>query len=296
MSYALTESQLNDFRTNGFLKIEQAVPAGLLRELQAFTDELLQREPPQEQFLFLELGGKNFLAGVDQLCMQGNGAALALLGSGVLLDRAASVCGTDLFPVQEFAVIKNRGDDNRVLWHQDVPSRFSGNTCMIGIYLDEARAGEGALRVIPGSHRSGAHICELQQQPATDVPMQPGDMLIHDLMLAHSSGVLQNQERRRVLYFEFLPAAETIREKLFTAENVALKIRLQALAIAYNKIRNGIPHHFSWTHSDVYGFDADTPFPAETAAIYEQHFKLKVANYCLGHFAQGAGSGTAPVY
>lgn len=286
MNYALTEKQLNDFRTNGFLKIEQAVPPELLQALQAFTAVLLQYEPPQEQFLFIEQDGKNYLAGVDQLCMHGNGAALELLGSGVLLDRAASVCGYDLFPVQEFAVIKNRGDENRVLWHQDVPSRFSGNTCMIGIYLDEARAGEGALRVIPGSHRSHSHICELQQQPATDVPMQPGDMLIHDLMLAHCSDTLKNQERRRVLYFEFLPAAETIRENLFTAENVALKIRLQALAMAYNKTRNGIPHHFAWAHSDVHAFNADTPFAAETKAIYADHFKMKVSNYCLGHFAQ----------
>lgn len=91
------------------------------------------------------------------------------------------------------------GDNTEVLWHQDMLHRHTGNCFTMGIYLDDADAGDGSLRVVPKSHFSSKSICELKQEPDMEVPVKAGDILVHDMMLANSSGLKQHNPLRRVL-------------------------------------------------------------------------------------------------
>ena len=110
------------------------------------------------------------------------------------------------FLIQEFAFIKNLGDELPVYWNQDMVHHRNGNCFTMGIYLDNADEDDGALRVVPSSHLSNKNICELSKDPSVELPMKEDDILIHDMMLAHSSGLFKRNHLRRVIYFEFLSA------------------------------------------------------------------------------------------
>jgi hypothetical protein len=95
------------------------------------------------------------------------------------------------------------------------------------------------------SHLSGKDNCELQKETFTEVEMKAGDVLIHDMMLAHSSGELTEIQIRRVIYFEFLSVSQVLREEIYGAEILRSRMRLLNLAINYyRKINPEKPNSF----------------------------------------------------
>ncbi|MGC4035654.1 MAG: phytanoyl-CoA dioxygenase family protein [Chitinophagaceae bacterium] len=80
------------------------------------------------------------------------------------------------------------------------------NIVTVRIHLDDTNENNGALRVIPTSHRRG--VCRpeaidwnVEQQINCNVP-QGGIMLMKPLLL-HSSGRTTNNKQRRVIHIEF---------------------------------------------------------------------------------------------
>jgi hypothetical protein len=108
---------------------------------------------------------------------------------------------------------------------------------MAGIYLDPANEENGALRVVPGSYKSNQSICELEKMPYATIAMEAGDMLVHDLMIAHSLGTLTSFPRRRVIYFEFMSEAQARAEGIYTDEFIRRRIQLIPAAKAFS-VRN----------------------------------------------------------
>lgn len=101
------------------------------------------------------------------------------------------------------------------------PVEILENIVTIRIHLDDTDAFNGALHVIPGSHRNG--ICRketLKRAPGDEVvcSMNAGAVMVMRSLLMHSSGRTTNQKRRRVLHLEFssveLPAPLQWSEKL----------------------------------------------------------------------------------
>ncbi len=76
----------------------------------------------------------------------------------------------------------------------------------IRIHLDETDAGNGALRVVPGSHKIGvippAEFAVLSEKETVCAVPRGGVMLMKPLLL-HASGRAINQNRRRVIHIEF---------------------------------------------------------------------------------------------
>jgi Phytanoyl-CoA dioxygenase (PhyH) len=280
----LTQEQIDFFQLHGYLRLPQAVPAALLSRLRAVFDTMIATGEPAREITFNENNGKAYLAGVANPCNKGDLSCLALLGQPFLLSVAETFCGPDFFPVQDFAVVKMKGDNTPVLWHLDMEHSHKETAITMGIYLDDAPEGEGALRVVPGSHNSGKTICELQREPFIEIPMQAGDVLVHDMLLAHSSAPLQHNELRRVIYFEFLPVAQTIAEALYPAEAVQLRTHLLFAAITY--------HGEQYPNQPLYQWKGSTPTMevcniAETVQnVYNNPFPGKPSAYC---FEQTAG-------
>jgi len=75
----------------------------------------------------------------------------------------------------------------------------------IRIHLDETDAGNGALRVVPGSHTKGvippAEFAKLAEKETLCAVPRGGVMLMKPLLL-HASGRTTNHERRRVIHIE----------------------------------------------------------------------------------------------
>ncbi|MCU0326120.1 MAG: phytanoyl-CoA dioxygenase family protein [Spirosomaceae bacterium] len=277
----LSSLQIESFNQFGFLKINNAIPQLFVNKLRAIFDKLTNETSSFEEVCFEEFGNKKYITGIDNICSKLPFSCLEALGLPVVLEIAESICGVNFIPIQDFAVVKYRGSRNVVEWHQDVMSKQSGKAIMMGIYLDDASENEGALKVIPESHKSSKTICELQNEPHISIEMQSGDILIHDLMLAHSSGLLNQNEIRRVLYFEFFSTEQITKERIYSDEFIYSRTRLIPLALKYYREQNPDSELFTWKNdfASEYPLSADVKY--EIDLIYSASHKVKPANYCF---------------
>ena len=92
--------------------------------------------------------------------------------------------------------------------HVQPPASVLENMLTLRIHLDHADESNGALRVLPGTHKYGRletsqiDYWKQQQDPLTCVVPRGGAMLMRPLLL-HSSSTAVNPEHRRVLHFEY---------------------------------------------------------------------------------------------
>lgn len=279
-SSPLTAAQRQSFEQDGFAHFPGFVPPPLLARLRELFEQLLVPDAQTCKVIAAAPSGP-VVTNIDLLCHRGNLAALELLGYPPLLELARALCGDDLFLIQEFAVIKHGGDGVPVLWHKDMVHRRSGACFTAGIYLDPSFAGDGALQVVPGSHHDPRDICALMHEPHIELPMQGGDILIHDMMLAHASPPMHHGQLRRVIYFEFLSAAQVTAERIYPPEVVARRTRLGHVAARLYAERNPGQAAFAFPALSPQPDDADRPIEQVLAEIYAEPISARPSSYCV---------------
>lgn len=281
-NFLITDEQIADFRRDGFVRLPNAMPASLLNELGLALDRIMLHAVSNDQMLVMhEVDGNTYVTSTDALLRFPEPVFAQLLGSPFLLTIAEKICGPDFFPVQEFTVVKYRHDDQEVKWHQDVKNEIPGRTCMIGFYLDGSDEANGALRVVKGSQLSQKHICELIKEESMCVSMQAGDVLVHDLRLAHSSGTVQEQERRRVVYYEFMSGRQVIEEGIYPAAFVQSRTSLIPAAMKIFEKSFPTEKSFEWKHPEKENYQSDLEPEALIMKICDVPVKSKAAEYCF---------------
>jgi hypothetical protein len=93
--------------------------------------------------------------------------------------------------------------------HVEAPVELLDRMLTARVHLDEVTEENGPLKVIPGSHRSGAAL-DLGDVPPRSVLARPGDVLLIRPLVAHSSGKSHPDTRRhrRILHLEFAGVRE----------------------------------------------------------------------------------------
>ncbi len=89
--------------------------------------------------------------------------------------------------------------------------------------------------------------------------MEPGDVLLHDVMVAHGSERAQGNALRRTIYYEFRSAEQILSEGPWDREWIEKRMRL--LPVALDAYRKAFPNE------PQYEWRADEPFrpaPSET--------------------------------
>ncbi len=131
-------------------------------------------------------------------------------------DVVEDILGPDLLVQGSLIICKYPGDSSYVAWHQD--GTYSGlhstPTASAWIALSESNAGNGCMRVIPGSHRlamqphvdtyapqnllgHGEEIqVEVDESQAMDLVLRPGEMSLHQNNIIHGSGPWRSGEKR----------------------------------------------------------------------------------------------------
>lgn len=87
------------------------------------------------------------------------------------------------------------------------PEEILKNTFTLRIHLDEANSKNGALKVIPGSHKK-VHTDEekaviTENTDATDVEVKAGGIMLMKPLILHKSSKSINQKQRRTIHIEF---------------------------------------------------------------------------------------------
>jgi len=121
-----------------------------------------------------------------------------LFGDERLLDPVRAELGATLSPFTSKVNFKRAREGSEFLWHQDFPYWYvavgddAQDVVTAIVFLDDATADNGALRVIPGSHLNG---------PVRRDPNYPTRSLADPSALDCESAVLLELPARSVLWF-----------------------------------------------------------------------------------------------
>ena len=274
-----TELQ-NQFKQEGYVKLSFTIPQNILKKLTNFFDKEMDISITDHEKAIIHSNGKSYVTSLENICSKGKLECLELLGFPPILKTAEMLCGNDFFMIQEFAVIKSLGDNLPVLWHQDMYHQRKGTCFTMGIYIDDANEGDGALRVVPKSHLSNQSICALSKQPSIEIPMKAGEILIHDMMLAHCSDPMTKNNLRRVIYFEFLSTKHVIAENIYTTNLIERRTKLIFASTKFYKQQNSLLEQF--VHSRKASDEDETKSIEEIIAfIYAQKIHARPSTYCF---------------
>jgi ectoine hydroxylase-related dioxygenase (phytanoyl-CoA dioxygenase family) len=171
-------------------------------------------------------------------------ALLAVAESPAVRSIVDEVLGRNAFVVRSTLFDKTQDANWKVPWHQDVtiavreridtegygpwsikqgvahvqsPTEVLNQMVTVRVHLDPCPAENGALRVMPGSHRLGRidqnRASEfVDEKRAAICEVQPGAALVMRPILLHASSTAQMATHRRVLHFDF--AAVTLPNNL----------------------------------------------------------------------------------
>ena len=142
-----------------------------------------------------------------------------------ILDAVEDLIGPDLLCWNTIFWIKEAGSESFVSWHQDL--RYWGldanDLVTVWVALSPATIESGCMHVLPGSHKGdllphkdgyepdnlltrGQEIeVEVDESKTVAMPLQPGEMSLHNVRLAHASGPNRSQDRRIGISLHYMP-------------------------------------------------------------------------------------------
>jgi hypothetical protein len=160
---------------------------------------------------------------------------LDLLACPAMRAVSRQLCGPGAVPLQVDLLYKHSHPHPVIQWHQGAMHPRGFPYLNVGIFLDDAPAGDGCVRYVPGTQHgpqpiealSAAHGWDLPG--AVEQPARAGDIVVQDMMILHASPPKRAPGVRRTLYVE-LRAADGITESgAQSARWRALRERWQGL-------------------------------------------------------------------
>jgi ectoine hydroxylase-related dioxygenase (phytanoyl-CoA dioxygenase family) len=216
---------VDQFAKNGFEILKNVLP---LERCDALADQLSAMHQRQKESAKNRLGGMRNLL---RLLPQVNDVA----NSPEIKEILKRHLGRPAFPVRALFFDKTADTNWRVAWHQDLtiavaerieapefeawsvkeeivhvqpPSRVLEAMATIRLHLDDCNAGNGALKVVPGSHLKGKlnaaqikNVSENGNICTCEVPK--GGVLLMRPLILHASSAAESPSHRRVLHIEY---------------------------------------------------------------------------------------------
>jgi len=257
--YHLTEAQIRFFDENGYLILRNWIPQDLLHKLQEAGEVWIEDglnatedDPQFPDYVFAKRPHGRVMFRVNYVHNKGQAASLELLGCPSVLAVAESLCGPNFVPTYESMVFKQEGDGEAIPWHQDAVHPRTYRIFNLDVYLDRSLKGAGALRVLPKTQTRKQDICALTDQHGWDGPgvihaeMEPGDVLLHDVMVVHGSERVEGKSLRRTIYYEFRAAEEILEDGPWDRTWIDKRLRLVPLGLARHAQAFPDSDQFQW--------------------------------------------------
>ena len=187
-----------------------------------------------------------------------------------VVDPIEDLIGPDILCWNTLFWIKEPGSRSFVSWHQDIHywGLDGGEVVSAWIALSPASVESGCMRVLPGTHKGeilahrdryhesnmltrGQEVAEaIDETKAVFMPLEPGQMSLHSVRLAHASGPNSSNDRRIGVSLHYMPTCA--RQKLADWDSAALVRGRDAFG------------HFEHTPRP------ESDFAAETVAFHEK--------------------------
>lgn len=221
----ITDEQARFFLDNGLLVIRNVVRGEELKRLQDETQPIIDRSAKEEandpwkpdyHYGVHELTGKRVPTRCEYV-IDKTPACKALLAHPFILRSVEKLQGRNFVPTWDSMVFKFPGMGKAIPWHRDAGTDFCDTEFPIfnvDFYLDGSDM-SNCLWGIPGSNLWSAEkvketLARLNKDGfhtdgATPIPMNPGDVIFHNILALHGSPPAQSK-LRRVIYYEFRAA------------------------------------------------------------------------------------------
>ncbi len=223
----LTQSQIDFFQENGFLRLEQVYDPD---ELQVMSDHLNQvmqtfadwnaawRGPWRKEYIENEEEQKPMLVAIHELHHY-SAAWTRALSKPELADAIGVLLDSDCVEIHHSTLhAKAPGKGAPFPMHQDVPfyPHEDGRYIDALVHLDNADEQSGCIKFLAGSHKLGKleHITGPETEPylptdryrledAVSVHAKAGDVVVFHLYTVHGSAVNQSGRWRRLVRVGF---------------------------------------------------------------------------------------------
>jgi ectoine hydroxylase-related dioxygenase (phytanoyl-CoA dioxygenase family) len=219
----LTQQQIDDFHTHGFLRLEAITNADEVTRLQEVYDRLFEPGAPVAAQDRVELAGAAGAPPMLPQVMNPDHYAPELRETtayGAALEIATQLLGPETHDAGMHAIRKPARDGVPTPWHQDEAywsPEFEHSALSIWIPLQPATLENGCMQFVPGSHRLGiqqhrrinadSHGLELVSlehvEDAVACPLPPGGATVHFCRTLHYTGPNTTDEPRRALIMGF---------------------------------------------------------------------------------------------
>ncbi len=223
----LSPAQVAQYQEKGFLNAGFAVPAGEVDRLRAELERVLQNAGgPGPQPVLCHNMSKNPAQPVWQIVniWQASPAFQKLLENPVISGAAAQLCAARELRIWHDQIqYKPAGVGGVNMWHQDSPYwavlREKDQQITAWIALDDVDASNGAMSMVPGSHRWGNQIAFLHTlkdfqamppefqghpTPVELCPVKMGHVHFHHSLTWHGSQANTSGRPRRAIALHFM--------------------------------------------------------------------------------------------
>jgi len=272
------------FRRDGFLHLPGLISVSELQDLKADSLEIVEGgwenvEHPSDYFHdILPDTGEDVFHRVQYVFPKARrGSFVNLLGHPFILKLVRHLKGEDFVCAAEALVFKAAGNGREVTIHADCdPSdpRMAREIFNVDVYLDDSSVENGCLWVAPETHAQDMSAAEIHAQgfdfPGLQpLPLQAGDVLLHNVRLVHGSPRSRGGALRRTLYYEFQSLGEMEKQggpRPGFAHNQAFvrgRIRLLMHAIEQRKQAPFARDEEAFEYSAPEGYDVERPAPGE---------------------------------
>lgn len=294
--YHLSAEQITFFDENGYLILRNWIPQDLLQRVQVAGAAWIEKgmqihedDLDRRDYEFAKRPHGRVMFRVNYVHNKGQAASLELLGSPQVLGIAESLCGANFVPTYESMVFKQQGDGEAIKWHQDAVHPRGHRIFNFDLYLDPSYADAGALRVIPKTQCQRQDTCALTEQWGWNPPgvivaeMQPGDVLLHDVMVVHGSEQVEGKDLRRTIYYEFRAAEEILADGPWDREWIDRRLRL--LPLGLQRYQQAFPdkEQFQWQIAEAFR-------PSQTGSE-EQELKIAHLTHMAGSYCSAGDAG-----
>ncbi|HUW03963.1 MAG TPA: phytanoyl-CoA dioxygenase family protein [Acidimicrobiales bacterium] len=236
-AYRLTEGQLADFASNGYVHLPRLLSEDEVADLEVVYDRFLTRR--------IEVPGKDFCDMAGDYGRDPDDFSIVNVmlprkyhpgwRDNVFERRAASVaeqlCGPGMeLDYDQLLAKRPRRDDAVFAWHQDMaywPETPDTRTATLWLAIDDSTLENGCMRFVPSTvdepelrahvpqfgDRGASHALGTELRPGDEVvpvPIRRGDVTVHNERVMHGSGGNSTDGFRRAYVLAFR-AAETVR-------------------------------------------------------------------------------------
>ena len=219
----LRADQIASYRASGYLAIEDVLTAAELAELRRVTDEFVERSravAANNEIFDLEPGHSATSPSVRRIKhpLTRHPIYAKYARHERILDIVESLLGPNLRSHNNKVNMKNHGDGSAVEWHQDWAfyPHTNDDLLEVGIALDDMTVENGALMVMPGSHRGqtwnhhqdGLFVGAITDptftgDSAVPVTVGAGGITLHHVRMVHGSRPNRSTQPRRMFFVGF---------------------------------------------------------------------------------------------